>query len=68
MIVALKGAIVCKGIETADSCMSMATTNSALRWNFKNSATAKKRSCALLSIVFGVIDNSFLCIKLMPLL
>jgi len=53
MMVGLKGMVVCKGIETAESCMSMATTNSALRWNFKNSAKANQRMCALMSIKFG---------------
>ena len=53
-VVALKGAIVCKGIEDAENCKDICTKR-CQRWNFKNSAKANKRVCSLLSIKFSVI-------------
>ena len=52
-VVALKGAIVCKGIEDAESCKEMCTKK-CQRWNFKNSTKSNKRTCSLLSIKFSV--------------
>jgi len=51
-VVALKGAIVCKGIEDAESCKEMCTKK-CQRWNFKNSTKSNKRTCSLLSIKFS---------------
>ena len=53
-VVALKGAIVCKGIEDAENCKDICTKR-CQRWNFKNSAKANKRVCSLLSIKFSVV-------------